>query len=70
MCLPIELKCSVLYSDCAGYFYACTNFEVEVLESSVLLLGSPEDKLKLFFDMYDVDGDNKLDRDEFKQMMR
>lgn len=35
-----------------------------------LLLGSPQDKLKLFFDMYDVNGDGKLDRAAFKKMMK
>lgn len=32
--------------------------------------GTPEDKLKLFFDMYDVTGEGKLDREAFKKMMK
>jgi Ca2+-binding EF-hand superfamily protein len=31
--------------------------------------GSPDEKLRMFFDMYDVSGDGKLDRDEFKLMI-
>ena len=32
--------------------------------------GSPEDKIKLMFDMYDVDRSGNLDRVEFKKMLR
>ena len=32
--------------------------------------GSPEDKLKLMFDMYDVDHSGHLDRGEFKKMLK
>ena len=32
--------------------------------------GSPEDKIKLMFDMYDVDHSGRLDREEFKKMLR
>ncbi len=32
--------------------------------------GSPEDKLKLMFDMYDIDKSGHLDRDEFKKMLK
>jgi Ca2+-binding EF-hand superfamily protein len=32
--------------------------------------GTPENKLKLFFDMYDVTGEGKLDREAFKKMMK
>ncbi len=32
--------------------------------------GSPEDKIKLMFDMYDVDRSGELDKDEFKKMLR
>ena len=32
--------------------------------------GSPEDKIKLMFDMYDVDKSGQLDRSEFKKMLK
>ena len=32
--------------------------------------GSPEDKIKLMFDMYDVDKSGQLDRTEFKKMLK
>ena len=32
--------------------------------------GSPEDKIKLMFDMYDVDKSGALDREEFKKMLK
>ena len=32
--------------------------------------GSPEDKIKLMFDMYDVDKSGILDREEFKKMLK
>ncbi len=32
--------------------------------------GSPEDKIKLMFDMYDVDKSGRLDRIEFKKMLK
>ena len=32
--------------------------------------GSPEDKLKLMFDMYDVDKSGRLNREEFKKMLK
>ena len=32
--------------------------------------GSPEDKIKLMFDMYDVDRSGELDKEEFKKMLR
>ena len=32
--------------------------------------GSPEDKIKLMFDMYDVDRSGHLDRSEFKKMLK
>ena len=32
--------------------------------------GSPEDKIKLMFDMYDVDHSGRLDREEFKKMLK
>ncbi len=32
--------------------------------------GTPDEKLRLFFDMYDISGDQKLGRDEFKQMIK
>ena len=32
--------------------------------------GSPEDKIKLMFDMYDVDKSGRLDRVEFKKMLK
>ena len=32
--------------------------------------GSPEDKIKLMFDMYDVDKSGRLDRTEFKKMLK
>ena len=32
--------------------------------------GSPEDKIKLMFDMYDVDKSGQLSREEFKKMLR
>ena len=32
--------------------------------------GSPDDKIKLMFDMYDVDRSGELDKDEFKKMLR
>ena len=39
-------------------------------QTIINLLGTPEDKLKLFFDMYDVTGEGKLDREAFKKMMK
>ena len=32
--------------------------------------GSPEDKIKLMFDMYDVDNSGQLSREEFRKMLR
>ena len=32
--------------------------------------GSPEDKIKLMFDMYDVDKSGRLNREEFKKMLK
>ena len=32
--------------------------------------GNPEDKIKLMFDMYDVDRSGELDKDEFKKMLK
>ena len=32
--------------------------------------GSPEDKIKLMFDMYDVDKSGRLDKEEFKKMLK
>ena len=32
--------------------------------------GSPEDKIKLMFEMYDVDHSGRLDREEFKKMLK
>ena len=32
--------------------------------------GSPEDKIKLMFDMYDVDRSGELDKEEFKKMLK
>ena len=32
--------------------------------------GSPDDKIKLMFDMYDVDRSGELDKNEFKKMLR
>ena len=32
--------------------------------------GTPDEKLRLFFDMYDVSGNQHLGRDEFKEMIK
>ena len=34
------------------------------------MTGQPEDKLKLMFNMYDIDRSGQLSRDEFRHMLK
>eukprot|EP00058_Branchiostoma_floridae_P020949 XP_002606439.1 hypothetical protein BRAFLDRAFT_67691 [Branchiostoma floridae] len=62
----VEQMFNLVDKDSSGYI----NFR-EFLDVIVIFAkGTGDDKAKLMFNMYDVDGDGKLTRDEFKNMLR
>ncbi|XP_006816665.1 dual oxidase 2-like, partial [Saccoglossus kowalevskii] len=64
--LFVEKMFDLIDKDQNGY----VNFR-EFLDMLVIFSkGSPEDRLKLFFDMYDLDGSGRMTREEFKKMIK
>ncbi|XP_078589015.1 dual oxidase 2-like [Branchiostoma floridae x Branchiostoma japonicum] len=62
----VEQMFNLVDKDSSGYI----NFR-EFLDVIVIFAkGTGDDKAKLMFNMYDVDGDGKLTREEFKNMLR
>ncbi|CAB4031878.1 dual oxidase 1 precursor, partial [Paramuricea clavata] len=62
----VEQMFKLADKDCNGYI----SFREFLDIMFIFAKGTPEDKLKLYFDMYDVTGEGKLDREAFKKMMR